>query len=285
MNRSLLVLLCLLITACEGRVGISLSATPSEETHAAVLRITAIDLRRDDGSTVTIDVDPDRDVDLLALDRGAVTALISDSKVGAGNYTSLTLQLAMATDVRDSYIEDSSGAEFPLVLRSGASATAAGGFSIRDDEDTRLTVHVDLRSSLLFGETSAGERQLAPRLRVIEDGDGGSISGNAASALLGGAGCATTAAEQEGTVVYVFSGNVTPDDLDGVTPDPLTTALLRSSDTQSDYVVPFLPAGSYTLALSCEADLDNPLSNDTIRFIASTTATVSAASTSTADFQ
>ncbi len=285
MNRLLPVLLCLLISACEGRVGISLSATPPEELNAAVLRITAIDLRRDDGSTVSINIDPDRDIDLLALDRGAVTALISDREIGAGNYTGLTLQLAMASSVRDSYIEDSSGAEFPLVLRSGATTTAAEDFSIRDEEDTQLTVHFDLRSSLLFGETSAGERQLSPRLRVIENGKAGTISGNAASTLLGDAGCATTADEQAGTVVYVFAGSVTPDDLDGVAPNPLSTALLRSSETQDDYVAPFLPAGSYTLALTCEADLDNPLSSETIRFIASATATVRAGETTTLNFE
>jgi hypothetical protein len=50
---------------------------------------------------------------------------------------------------------------------------------------------------------------------------------------------------------------VQPDDLDGLTPEPLATTRVDDTLTlRPQYEMRFLPAGDYTLALTCRGDED-----------------------------
>ena len=79
-------------------------------------------------------------------------------------------------------------------------------------------------------------------------------------------------------VVYFFEGDVTPDDIDGTDPDPVTTADAKFDEVSGDYLFrAVLMPGDYTVALTClgegETDTENvsedflflsPLSGDTV---------------------
>ena len=85
----------------------------------------------------------------------------------------------------------------------------------------------------------------------------------AAGDLLADASCSSAdTATGEGVAVYLYSGaDVTPVDIDGTDPEPLTTANVVPKDDQSgdfSYEVGFLLAGDYTAALTCQAALDDP---------------------------
>jgi hypothetical protein len=55
-------------------------------------------------------------------------------------------------------------------------------------------------------------------------------------------------------------------------------------DMAYEYTVPFLPAGSYSVALTCEAENDSADSDDLLNFCDPVNRTVTAGATSTADF-
>jgi hypothetical protein len=87
--------------------------------------------------------------------------------------------------------------------------------------------------------------------------------------------------------VYVFEGSgVTPDDIDGIAPDPVTTASVKldSNDGMYKYMAAFLEAGSYTIAFTCDAAADDPIVDNTLTFSGTTTVTVTANNTMTHNF-
>ena len=68
--------------------------------------------------------------------------------------------------------------------------------------------------------------------------------------------------------VYIFSGNVTPDDKDGDSGDPLLTVTVfqDSNACTWGYDINTLSAGEYTLAYTSQASSDNANSDDSIIF-------------------
>jgi hypothetical protein len=72
--------------------------------------------------------------------------------------------------------------------------------------------------------------------------------------------------------VYVFAGaNANPVDLNNSAPpatQPVTESAVTLNNTTGnyDFTAAFLPAGTYTLAFTCEAAQDNPAVANTISF-------------------
>ncbi len=272
------------LVGCEGAVSFDISATPPEDVESAILRIQTLRLTREDGTTQDIDLD-DLEIDAVNLSRGRTRGLISSEELTTGSYTRATLLLEAESDTLDSYLVFNDGSEVSLTLNAGSSLAAATDFSIKEDDDTSMTLHLDLRSSLLLDSSSAGDRIIYPRMRLIEDTEAGTISGNVEDELLSESGCDDDNDPSLGRVVYVFSGaDIVPEEIDGSLPDPLTTALVSRDTVNADYVAAFLPAGDYTVALTCNADLDDPLRFDGITFVASDTASVSAGQSTTLNF-
>lgn len=149
------------------------------------------------------------------------------------------------------------------------------GFDITDGGAATFTVDFDLRKSVLAPSNGSDIYKLKPTLRIVENADVGHLSGTVS---LNDASCATT----PNYAVYVFEGDVTPDDLDGDAVDPITSALV--SDTFG-YAVGFLNQGTYTVAFTCEADLDSNEGDDTITFLGTTTVTITAGATTMHDFE
>jgi hypothetical protein len=274
----------LFLGGCEGQLNIDLSATPPEGLNAAVLRINSLTLTNAEGLATTLDFD-DQDIDVSKLNRGRVITLLRDKGIAAGDYTSVLVNITAQSQVLDSYIEKSDGGQVSLVLRAGSQALASNTFKVRDEEDTNLTLHLDFRSSLLPGSNAASDRLLTPRIRLIETSQASSISGDVAQNVLTGSACDSTATDAPTPVLYVFEGlNINPDDIDGISPDPISTALVSLASVQADYVASFLPAGDYTLSLTCAAANDDPDLNDSIVFLASQNISLGSGSNATLNF-
>ena len=87
--------------------------------------------------------------------------------------------------------------------------------------------------------------------------------------------------------VYVFSGSgVTPDDVDGIAPDTVTSARVELNTTSGhyEYTAGFLAVGGYTVTFTCDAAADDPATNDTLDFAGTQNATVVAEQTTTVNF-
>jgi hypothetical protein len=114
-----------------------------------------------------------------------------------------------------------------------------------------------LRQSLIFNDDD-DEYTLQPYLRSIEDGTSGEITGFVDIT------CPTGSTVADGGAVYLFTGqDVEPDDRDGVGVEPFaTTDVFQTTDGRRAYGLRFLPEGDYTIAVTCEGDLESPDTNE-----------------------
>jgi hypothetical protein len=215
-------------------------------------------------------------LDLLALSGGLAETLLDDFTLPAGHYVWIRLAVDTA-GARDSYIVVG-GVEHELTIPSGdeTGLKLNRGFNVPDGGSADFTVDFDLRKSVHV--TGTGEYLLRPTLRLADNTLVGAIAGTVNAALVP-AGCTPA--------VYVFEGaSVTPDDIDGTAPEPVTTATVKldSGSGTYKYKAAFLEAGSYTVAYTCQAALDDPAVNDALTFSGTATVAVAAKTTTTHDF-
>jgi len=222
-----------------------------------------------------------KQLDLLALNGGQAEALLNDFTLPSGHYSWIRLMVDTA-DPLDSYI---------VVLRTRYELTIASGdetglklnrgFDVPADGSADFTIDFDLRKSVHV--TGTGEYMLRPTLRMVDNVMVGAIAGTVDNTLM----TVTCDPVNDHPAVYVFEGSgVTPDDIDGIAPDPVTTASVKldSNDGMYKYMAAFLEAGSYTIAFTCDAAADDPIVDNTLTFSGTTTVTVTANNTLTHNF-
>ena len=216
-------------------------------------------------------------LDLLALSGGLAETLLDDFTLPAGRYEWIRLMVDTA-GTRDSYIVLLGGAEHELTIPSGdqTGLKLNRGFNVPAGGSADFTIDFDLRKSVHV--TGTGEYMLRPTLRLADNALVGAIAGTVNAALVPG-GCTPA--------VYVFEGGgITPDDIDGTAPDPVTTATVKldSGSGTYKYKAAFLEAGSYTVAYTCQAAMDDPAVNDALVFSGTATVAVAAKTTTVHDF-
>jgi hypothetical protein len=86
--------------------------------------------------------------------------------------------------------------------------------------------------------------------------------------------------------IYVFSGNVTPDDIDGDAVDPVTTIPVNQDANACTfgYAASSLAPGAYTIAFTRDAAADRPGASDTLSFVGTRQITVASGGV-TSDFR
>lgn len=124
-------------------------------------------------------------------------------------------------------------------------------------------------------------------------GSGGSASKSVTVTVSGGASAVRLTGEVDSSLVdregvnkvYVFAAGVTPDDIDSDTIDPIVTGAVSQDDDGCGwhYEISSLAAGTYTVAFTKQAALDNPATNDVLTFVGTAQVTVGASDT-TKDF-
>ena len=271
----------LLIAACgsgdsastnTGLVTLKITDAPVDEAENVWVEFSAVTFKSADDEDVIFTLDPVQRINLLALQGSESQALLENVEIPAGDYNQIRLAVnAEFDDVMDSYITID-GTEYELQVPSGSQSglklntpftIAAGttGMTVAD-EDSVYTIDFDLRKSIVNPVGQPGYF-LKPVLRLVQNINTGTISGTVDSQLLVGANCSD--GPFTGNSVYVFAGeNITPDDIDGNEPDPITTSFVNYNiDTGIySYEVGFLTAGDYTLALTCSADRDDVETDD-----------------------
>ena len=216
-----------------------------------------------------------KQLDLMALSGGQAEVLLDDFTLPAGHYEWIRLMVDTA-GTRDSYIVLLGGAEHELTIPSGdqTGLKLNRGFNVPAGGSADFTIDFDLRKSVHV--TGTGDYMLRPTLRLADNTLAGAIAGTVNAALVPG-GCTPA--------VYVFEGGgITPDDIDGTAPDPITTATVTLDSGVYKYKAAFLEAGSYTVAYTCQAALDDPAINDALVFSGTATVPVAAKTTTVHDF-
>jgi len=256
----LVIALGLVLGGCDVRFTADLGTdAPADPDISSVeAKVLGLDFRRDDGTNVTLEFRTGEVIDLIDLQDGDPLRLFTDEELPAGRYTGVRL---LFDDDEDDNAVRAGNDEYPLLLADGE--FAAVDFLVEDEERSleKLTLMLDLRQSLSFDEASA-EYTLAPRLRALPTDDAARIEGIVTVACPAGTSLAT------GGAVYLFSGaDVQPDDLDGAGAEPLaTTRVLDPVIARPQYALRFLPAGDYTLALTCKGDEDVLGGDDDLAF-------------------
>lgn len=277
------VLLVALLQACGGggssdadimgrtgtnKVRLSIDITDAPVTNVAEVwvQFTGLSIKPANGDVIDFMFDSPRNINLLNLQAGKSESLIRDELVLSGQYEWIRLHVNAENDgVMDSYLVLSAGAthelDVPNANTTGIIINNVGSF-IADTHES-LTIDFDLSKSLVL---NAGEYKLKPVLRLMHNDLAESISGNINPELL--TGNCTDSDPNTNNAVYVFVNGAVPDDIDGDSSDPITVARVLYNNATGDYEykAAFLPKNRYTVAFTCQADLDDPEAEDTLVF-------------------
>jgi hypothetical protein len=260
----------------QSRLSVSLMDAPVDGVTAVYVKITSMWIKpQGDGPAVQLPLEnAPLTVNLLELTDTNAAILIDEAVVEPGSYEWLAMDVAAERNVRDSYVMTETGGEEEIELRvPSGRVRLVGGFEVPPNESLQLLFDWDMRQGLVY---PPGQRQylLKPAFRMLDVTAYGVLKGTIAAATVGTIldptrnNCASDDDDLTvGNVVYVFAGDVTPDDFDG-TGDAIAT-VEAERNAAGDYVYrTLLEPGSYTVVFSCEAANDkDPEADDDIEFL------------------
>lgn len=279
----------LLLTSCGGSGGnnnnlnIYVADGPIDNAGSVTVTLTEISVTGDQGTEYFPFPSP-TPINFYQLQAGLSQFLISAS-LPTGHYIAITLYFDAAPGTLDSNIRlIGNGNTYPLVIPAGkpTTYTVPVNFIVFQNITASYTLDLDLRKSVLPDPTNPNQYILQPSLRAVSNSDFGNITGTVANTLVS-SGC--------NAAVYVYSGNVTPTDVNVNAPagtvQPISSGLVGVNPTTAQFAfsVGFLPPGQYTAAFTCQANLDDPTKTDNIQFLAKTTTSVAASNTTFINLQ
>lgn len=297
--KSLIVVALLLLGACAdwltglGRLKVSVQDAPVDRATQVVVQFRGIELNgptdatyyfcQGGGTSTSPCASPaPKVVDLLQL-RTSAQELLSVSGLRTGGYQWLRLLVDAQSGARDSYIVID-GNEYELEIPSGAESGLKinRGFEVTSGDETALIVDFDLRKSVHAPQNPSTSYVLRPTLRSVDANNVGIVEGAVDSARIV-SGCV-------GAVYAYGPGDafaaVIPDDIDGDSGDPLTSApvTLDASTGQYRYRIALLEPGGYQIAFTCDAGRDDAGTDDSVTYPATAIVRVSANATTTHNF-
>jgi hypothetical protein len=258
-----------------GSLNVNLTDAPVDGAASVVVAFTGIDLQRSDGMLTSITFPATRFIDLLKLQNGATGALTRGESVPAGSYDWMRLKvLADKNAQNESYITLTDGTQYPLYVPSGAETglKLVHPFTVAQGSTTDLVIDFNLRKSVTAPPGQDPNYILKPVLRLIDELQAGTINANLDLAALTAAqlGSGTPVTSCKGGL-YLFSGAAAiPDDADGdMTDDGGSDPVVYMPipydgiNTGVSLKIPLVAVGSYTLAATCNFDVDAaPDTND-----------------------
>lgn len=247
----------------EGRVNFDITDSPADGATSIVVEFTGLTAVPQAGAAVHYQFPQPQQIDLAQLQSGTSASLLQNLQLPAGHYRSLTLDVSATPGAQDSYVVDATG-KHGLVL-AGSAVTLSQGFDVQANEGASFIIDFDMRRSVLPPAGSSSDFQLDPRLRMLDERAAGNIVGSVPATAAAAAGCVP--------VVYVYAGIVAqPQDLRPTAAtasgQPVTEAPVKLDTAFGPYrfTAAYLRAGTYTLAFTCDAGLDDPSKTDSITF-------------------
>lgn len=251
-----------------GALTLNITDAVIDDAKEVWVEFSAISLQPSNGTSFEITFNSVKKINLLALQGTLFTDLVDQVIVPAGTYDWLRLHVNATEDgVFDSYITLLDGNIYELDIPSGSQSGLKinTGYEVILNKKLNMMVDFDLRKSIIL---SSEKYKLRPSLRLVNTDNTDTITGDIDISLLTAAVCSDNDPET-GNAVYLFEGSDTaPDDIDGITPEPVTSAnvLLNPTSGKYEYIIGFVPYGDYTLAFTCQADLDKPNEKNNIFF-------------------
>ena len=291
----ILTILVFTLTACgsseevarTGQLELRITDAPVDTAEAVVIRVASATLHGPGGNTTFDVIDPNtnnigRNIDLLQLQGGQWTGLFNN-EVAAGHYSWIRLAL----DLNQSYIQIN-GAQHGLRCTSceNNGYRIVSSFDVEADAVLTLMLDFDVRKSITDPNGSMPEYILRPTVRLMEATASGSIAGTIDPSLI------TPVNGETNCSVYVFEGyDAQVDDIyipvsqpvPANQNNPVSTAKV-SNDGNNTYTASFLPAGNYSVSVTCDSVNDSAADNDILNFSNPQNVSVNAGSTAISDF-
>lgn len=276
-----------------GTLNLGVTDAPVDGAQTVIVEFTGVELQPAGGNRIDHDFVDDvgaqapRQIDLLALTGGTAEMLLDGLVLPAGHYNWIRLKVHAQPNVMDSYIKLDDDSQHSLYIPSGEETglKLIKGFDVPDGGTASFIIHFDARKSVQMPSGLAPDYTLRPTLQLVDDNTDGALTGTVASAI----NCGYSGAEYVGAV-YVFNSGDTVDDVDGVG-DPVSSARVPN-DGNYAYTVAFLPEGNYSIAFTCDADIDDSAkdantdsSDGPVNFLGEATVEITAGKTTVYDFQ
>ena len=250
----------------KARLTLSITDAPVSNSTEVWVQFTGLSIKPVAGEAIDFTFTSPMNINLLGLYGSKSEVLISNETIPSGEYEWIRLDVNAENDgVMDSYLVLNDGSTHELKIPSGSTSGLKinnVGF-IEPNTHLGLTIDFDLSKSVVL---AAGEYLLKPVLRLVNNNTVGSINGKINVNLLT-ANCSDSD-PNTGNAVYIFANNTVPDDIDGTYPDPITVSHVLYDVVSGDYTYEagFLPEGKYTVAFTCQSDIDDPEANDPLVF-------------------
>lgn len=265
-------------TAEWGTINLAVTDAPVDGATRVVVAFTGVEIQAADGTRELFTFDPQRQIDLLALQGGGSEILLDGELLPAGRYEWIRLLVNAEPNTPDSFIEFDDGAVHSLSVPSAQGLRLVSGFVVAAGGNVDFTIDFDLRRAVVGPPGLGGAHLLRPALRLVDNNEVGAIDGIVDLTLITD-GCAPAVYVYVGADAAV--GDVQPDS------GPLASARVEQNVNTGDfeYRVAFLEAGDYTVAFTCDALADDPDAADELSFTGGTgQAVVTAGGVATVDF-
>ena len=222
------------VTAKTGSVSFALVDAPIDSAQHVYVEFTGLELKAAGGKSETVTFDKPKRIDLLAQQGGNSALLLSNEELPSGEYNWVRLAVNAEDDsVMDSYIVLSDSSEHELDVPSGSQSGLKlnRGFTVPEGGSANFTIDFDLRHSIVL--TGNGKYKLKPVLRLVDNTGASTIKGVVDSTLISNK---CDDANLFAGAVYIYEGlDVTPDDIDEVSPNPFATASVKYNADSADY--------------------------------------------------
>ena len=236
-----------------------------------MITILSIEIKaQNPAQTILFEFNQPKVIDLLTLQGTNTENLLTDVSIKAGEYDEL--RLIVDDSGMNSFIEITDGSVYPLKIPSGSSSglKLKGPITIPASKPGKFTVDFDVRKSIVRAGKSSNYL-LKPVLRLVDDSVVGHIRGSVDPSLLTDSSCSDNDIDTY-NAVYVFEGfDAAVDDIDLSSDqdiDPIATGSIKYDSTSDSYMfeAAFLTEGNYTIALTCNTDLEDIESDDDLVF-------------------
>jgi hypothetical protein len=254
-----------------GRLNLGITDAAIDDATEVNVAFNGVAIKPKDGDVIEYNFTSAKTIDLLSLQNGLTESLLTAESLPAGEYSWIRLMITTEDDGETtSNVVDSEGTH-TLYIPSGSETGLKlnTGFVVPENDAISLTIDFDLRKSIVVNDNNQkDDYKLKPSLRLVDNSQVGSFSGNVSA-------ISTTENCGNANAVYVYEGSDVEANDEGATNNtPISSAIISVDKGVYSYQAAFLTAGNYTLAFTCQADNDDPETDDAIEFLGTQNATI-----------
>ena len=253
--------------------GFSLQLTdaPIDNMSEVMIRVLEIELKRTSGGWLRYTLINPATINLLSLQGTSTADLLNNVEADTGDYKEIRL-IVDGTPMANYVRLAANGNTYDLNIPSGSSSgmKIKGDFTVSGSGETTMVVDFDLRQSLKQNGNS-NNYSLNPVTRLVDIDTAGHVRGTVAASSLTAPSCSDGDVDTH-NAVYIYSGaGAATDDINqssNSNNDPFATTTIAYDASIGGYLyeAAFLPEGDYTIAFTCNADVEDLDATENLQF-------------------